>query len=52
MGFKGLRIEPELRDSGRALAMVPAVGEQDAADIEEDCVEGKVHGKRASESAG
>src|SRR5487761_2127603 len=39
--FKGGLIEIELRQDRGALAMVPAIGEQHAADIEENYVEGE-----------
>ncbi len=40
-GLEGCRVEVEVFDGKRALACVPAVGQQDSANIEEDHVEGE-----------
>ena len=39
--FEGSDIEMKLVEHGRALAMVPAIGQQDSANIEKDYVEGE-----------
>jgi hypothetical protein len=46
-GFKVGAIELELIEDGRTLPMIPAVGQQDSAYIEEDYVEGE-HGWQVS----
>jgi hypothetical protein len=40
VGLEGVVIEAETVERHSALGVVPAVGEQDAADVEEDCIEG------------
>jgi len=44
-GLERRRIQPEMRDGGRAFSVVPAVSQQDPAYIEKNYVEGE-HSER------